>query len=163
MLVPRNIRLFLPTFAEYAFLRAVDSHGCLLGTRKTNLVDAVQRTFGGREALAHTSIILIYRPTHGHPMESQEFVMSTRYKPWGYNLPSCPSCGNGAVNAPIRFGVATVTCLSCRRCTDGPGVTVPDGVIPVKNHKDPEDLGDRYYWRPLNAVSPWLNHKWKSD
>jgi hypothetical protein len=160
MLVRRNVMPFLHQFVEYVFLREVDSHGHLLGTRVDNLVDSVQCAFVDRDLFAHTSVVLIHRPSQQEAPLLQEYVYSNRSKPWGYKLPACPTCGNGTVIAPIRHGVAKAKCLGCRRRGVGSGISQPEHVVKVNNNHAMHVDGDMFCWRRMDAGSPWDSLQW---
>jgi hypothetical protein len=154
MVVGRNIAPYLHQFAEYAFLRDVDEDGNILGTSINLLVDSVQRVFSGRDLLAQTSVLLMHRPSGGHTL-LQEYVHSTRCKPWGYLVPSCKSCGNGTVIAPVRYGVAHAKCLGCGWKDDGPGVALPAHVVEVNSLRFGTQDEDLFCWRTFGASSPF--------
>jgi len=160
MLVRRNVMPFLHQFVEYVFLREVDLHGHLLGTQVYNLVDSVQCAFVDRDLFAHTSVVLIHRPSQQEAPLLQEYVYSNRSKPWGYKLPSCPSCGNSNTIAPVRNGVAKVKCLGCRRHAVGSGTSKPPHVVEVHNNNATHDVGNIFCWRMMDGGSPWDNLQW---
>jgi len=151
---------YLHQFVEYAFLRDVDSDGYLVNTCHNNLTDAIERTFIDRSLFAHTSVVLICRPSPSEPTLLREYVYSHRYKPWGYMLPSCPFCGNGNVVAPIRNGVAKVRCMSCQRHEVGSGASQPAHVVMVREKLAPYDEGNTFCWRNMDISSPWRSLQW---
>jgi hypothetical protein len=157
MLVPLQVQGVLHKFAEYAFLREVNSDGHVLNTKVPILIDAVQRAFSGRDLLAHTSVILIHRASAEGPPQFDEYLRSNRTCPWGYPLPRCLFCGNSHLNARVENGLAKVSCLGCRRRTDGPGVARPTDVVPVDEYSE---FDDEYYWKPFTTPSPWIGHVW---
>jgi hypothetical protein len=161
MLVPRNLGDFLPKFVEFALLREVDSLGHLLGTNTHVLIDAVQRSVGRQDLLSHTSVVLMYRPVAEGPTLVQEYAESTSAQLWGYKLPACLWCGNCSLNARVKDGFAKVTCLGCRKVTDGPGVKRPEDVVMVEDCRGFGDEGR--CWKPLLSPSPWIGHVWKVD
>jgi hypothetical protein len=160
MLVRRHVMPFLHQFVEYTFLREVDSNGYLPRTNINNLTDSVQRTFVGRDLFAHTSVVLIHRPSASGAPLLREYVYSNRYKPWGYKLPSCIFCGNGNVVAPIRNGVAKIKCLACRRHEVGSGTSQPEHVVMVHEKHAAYDEGNIFCWRQMDVSSPWGTLQW---
>ena len=154
MVIGRNIAPYLHQFAEYIFLRDTDEHDNLLGTSVNLLVDSVQRVFSGRDLLAQTSVLLMYRSSEDLTL-LREYVHSTRCKPWGYPVPSCPTCGNGTVVAPVRSGVARVKCLGCRWKPDGLGVKQPQHLVNTVDLKFGVEDEDCFCWRTFGAQSPF--------
>ena len=154
------------------FLQEADSQGFLLATdasirqsdKGTNLfLDSVKHTLCLRELLVYTSIIAIYIPPGLSLPVARELVHSSPMCLWGVPLPSCPQCGNHNVRARQRDMVgnellATVKCFGCQNRTWGKGAKRPQGLKTITTYNGKTE---EYFWKPLNMVSPWSEHRWR--
>jgi hypothetical protein len=158
LLSPPQVTRYLHRFVEYAFLRDTSDNGCLLGTDRLNIVDAIQHVFSDRELLNHTSVVLIHCDDTKNSTKMEEFILSTRDYLWGYPLPECPTCGPVNVSAKLIGEFAQVECSGCGMSTEGKGVKRPDSFWSVKSG---ELKNSKYFWKPFNSTTPWAKHGWK--
>jgi hypothetical protein len=157
----------LHVFVELVFLR--DEHqGWLVdgpghSNKQTCLLNAAHNTLCRQEFLSHTSVILCHRPAPGSIEVIEELVYSSQYFTWGYDLPSCPRCGNHNITCTGRGkGEVRRFVVKCGKCriytTKGSGVERPKDVRPIRGY---DLVDDRFFWRPLNSDSPWISHQWR--
>jgi hypothetical protein len=156
MLVPRNVLPALAGFVELAFLKDMDEVWNVPGTSKNILRDSVEHSFSDIDVLGHTSVLLFHQPCAESAPRVEEYALSSRHRPWGFPLPSCPTCGNGNVVAPIKVdGYSRATCLGCGARTPAPGVKCEQY---IHNTHHPQDAGREKYaygWKPMHLESPW--------
>jgi hypothetical protein len=105
VLSPIKVTLSLPTFVELAFLRGL-SYG---------IEDAVYRSFDRVDLLTHTGVILMKQDAFKPERATMtEFVRSNQDRPWGLDLPKCPTC---QVTIFLTASVSDEWCsIKCSRC-----------------------------------------------
>jgi hypothetical protein len=165
-----KLQFWLHKFVELVFLREADPEGILPVTHasindlkpgRSRFLDSVQRAFCMEELLLYTSVITFSMPQRELRPLVQELVFSTPMFQWGIPLPACPNCGNHnvrAVKEQVNGERVTVKCHGCGSQTKGKPINRPQGIQEILGYGNKEN---RYFWKPMDIISPWLGHKWR--
>jgi hypothetical protein len=127
---------------EYAFLCGPIS----------SIQGAALRTFDRVDLLTHTGVVMIEKGANKtlSPAITKEFVLSNQDRPWGLELPNCPTCQTN-VDMMAIFNKKDQGCkLRCLRCTSSSkGITRPSFVKPCdESHLRP----NRYFIIPFPII-----------
>ena len=113
--MPSRVTEALPTFVELAYLREEQS----------DVVDAIHRAFNRQELLTHTGVLLFKKMPGAHGAVLEEFVRSNQDRPWGLELPDCPSCHTSMFLRANRMEDGKHCRIRCGRCHSYSKMNIP--------------------------------------
>jgi ribosomal protein S27AE len=113
--MPSRVTEALPTFVELAFLREEQS----------DVIDALHRAFNRQELLTHTGVLLFKKMPGADDVVLEEFVRSNQDRPWGLELPDCPSCHTSMFMRANRMEDGKHCRIRCGRCHSYSKMNIP--------------------------------------
>ena len=148
--MPSRVTEALPTFVELAFLREEQS----------DVTDAIHRAFNRQELLTHTGVLLIRKMPRAAGVVLEEFVRSNQDRPWGLELPDCPSCHTSMFMRANRMEDGKQCRIRCGRCHSHSKTNIsrPASVMPcvasyLESHRyftipfpSPANIGSQLEW-----------------